>query len=52
MVAMANRKSTETNVPTTLPTSINRGKRCWRLLAVKAITMVATNTTVEWPREK
>ena len=49
---MANRNNAETNVPITPPTSINPGKRCCRLLAVRAITSEAANTTVEWPSEK
>lgn len=52
MIAMPIRKNTETNVPTTPPTSINPGKRRCRLLAVRARTREAANTTVEWPSEK
>ena len=52
MIAMPIRKHTETNVPTTPPTSINPGKRCCTLLAVRAMMTEAANTTVEWPREK
>jgi hypothetical protein len=52
MIAMPIRKNTETNVPITPPTSINPGKRCCRLLAVRAMISEAANTTVEWPSEK
>ena len=52
IIAIANKNSTETDVPITPPTSIKPGKRCCRLLAVTAMSREAAMTMLEWPSEK
>ncbi len=51
-MAIANRNSAETEVPTIPPTALNAAKRFCSALAAKAINTVARRTTVEWPSEK
>ena len=49
---MIHRKVPETPAPMSEPASCKRGNPLLTAVAAKAMPMLMTNTTVEWPNEK